>query len=139
MMTYLLLKYLHIGCVALSGAGFLLRGVWMLTDSPCLRQRAVRILPHLVDTLLLGSAIALAIASAQYPFAVDWLTAKLVGLLIYIGCGTMALKRARSKAQRLFFLVAALTAFAYIVSVARARSPLGFLAGLPAAVNAAGG
>jgi hypothetical protein len=54
------------------------------------------------------------------------LTAKLVGLLIYIGCGTMALKRARSKAQRAVFLVAALGAFAYIVSAALARSPLGF-------------
>jgi uncharacterized membrane protein SirB2 len=61
---------------------------------------AVRVLPHLVDTVLLGSAIAMAMISAQYPFAVNWLTAKLIGLLIYIGCGTMAFKRARSKAQR---------------------------------------
>ena len=60
----------------------------------------------------------------------NWLTAKLVGLLIYIGCGTMALKRARSKAQRAVFLVAALGAFAYIVSAALARSPLGFFAWL---------
>jgi uncharacterized membrane protein SirB2 len=33
-MSYLFLKYLHIGCVVLSGAGFLLRGLWMLADSP---------------------------------------------------------------------------------------------------------
>ncbi|HOG03339.1 MAG TPA: SirB2 family protein [Accumulibacter sp.] len=136
MISYLYLKYLHMGCVALSGAGFLLRGVWMLTDSPCLQQRAVRVLPHLIDTILLGSAIAMAVISAQYPFAVNWLTAKLVGLLIYIGCGTMALKRARSKAQRAVFLVAALGAFAYIVSAALARSPLGFFAWLAEAASA---
>ena len=65
--------------------------------------------------------------SSQYPFTSAWLTAKVVGLLIYIGCGTMALKRGHSKAQRAIFLVAALTAFAYIVSVALTRSPLGFL------------
>jgi uncharacterized membrane protein SirB2 len=41
-----------------------------------------------VDTVLLASAIAMAVISAQYPFAADWLTAKLVGLLIYIGCGS---------------------------------------------------
>ena len=124
-MTYLMLKYLHIGCVVLSGAGFFVRGLWMLGNSPRLQQRLVRVLPHIVDTILLASAIAMAIISAQYPFAVAWLTAKLVGLLIYIGCGTMALKRGRTPSQRAFFFVAALLAFAYIVAVALTRSPLG--------------
>jgi len=126
-MSYLFLKHLHIGCVVLSGAGFLLRGVWMLTDSPSLQRPVVRVLPHIVDTVLLASAIAMTVISAQYPWAVDWLTAKLVGLLIYIGCGSLALKRARGKAQRAAFLVAALSALAYIVSVALTRDPLGFV------------
>jgi uncharacterized membrane protein SirB2 len=55
-MSYLLLKNLHIGCVMLSGAGFLLRGLWMLADSPWLQRPGVRVLPHLVDTVLLTSA-----------------------------------------------------------------------------------
>lgn len=129
-MSYLFLKHLHIGCVVLSGTGFLLRGLWMLADSSWLQRPGVRVLPHLVDTVLLTSAIALAVLSGQYPFAAAWLTAKLAGLLIYIGCGTMALKRARSKAQRAVFLVAAVTAFAYIVAVALTRSPYGFMAWL---------
>jgi len=53
-----------------------------------------------------------------------WLTAKFFGLLAYIGCGTMALKRGRTKEQRLLFLVLALLAYAYIVSVALTRSPV---------------
>ena len=130
MLSYAFLKHLHIGCVVLSGAGFFLRGLWMLTDSPWLQRPVVRVLPHGVDTLLLGSAIAMAVLSAQYPFTIDWLTAKLVGLLVYIGCGAMALKRARGKARRAAFLVAALTSVAYIVSVAVLRNPLGFLAWL---------
>jgi hypothetical protein len=75
-------------------------GCWP-THNGCSNQ-LVRVLPHIVDTVLLGSAIAMAVISAQYPFAADWLTAKLIGLLIYIGCGTMALKRARSKAAGVF-------------------------------------
>ena len=124
-MTYLMLKYLHVGCVVLSGAGFFVRGLWMLGNSPRLRQPLVRVLPHIVDTVLLASAIAMTIISAQYPFAVTWLTAKLVGLLIYIGCGTMALKRGRTQGQRAYFFVAALLAFFYIVAVALTRSALG--------------
>lgn len=127
-MIYLALKHLHVSCVALSGAGFFLRGVWMLRDSPLLQQRWVKVVPHVVDTLLLGSAISMAVISAQYPFALDWLTAKLFGLLAYILCGAMALKRGRSKAQRAVFFVGALMVFAYIVSVALTRNPLGFLA-----------
>ena len=126
-MSYLFLKHLHVGCVVLSGSGFFLRGLWMLRESPWLQRAAVKLVPHIVDTVLLGSAIAMAVLSAQYPFFASWLTAKLVGLLVYIGCGTMALKRARSRQQRAAYFAAALTAFAYIVSVAVTRNALGFL------------
>ncbi len=127
-MDYLVLKYLHVSCVIASGCGFVLRGVWMLADSPRLQQRWVRIFPHIVDTGLLGSAIALAMLSGQYPLAQSWLTAKVMGLIAYILCGTMALKRGRTKAIRAGFLVVALLIFAYIVSVALNRSPLAVFA-----------
>jgi len=96
----------------------------MLRGSPLLKARAARIAPHVVDTLLLSSALAMAWLSGQYPFAQDWLTAKLCGLLVYIGCGMVALKRGRTLAIRAFFLLLALLAYAYIVSVALTRSPL---------------
>jgi uncharacterized membrane protein SirB2 len=127
-MIYLALRNLHIACVVLSGAGFLLRGAWMLGDSPLLGRRWVRVVPHLVDSALLVSAVALAVLSGQYPLAQDWLTAKVIALLAYILCGTMALKRGRTRAVRGIFFVVALVVFGYIVSVAMARSPLGVFA-----------
>jgi uncharacterized membrane protein SirB2 len=123
-MSYLALKHLHVTCVVLSGLGFALRGLWMLNDSPLLRARLTRVVPHVVDTLLLGSALLMAWQSSQYPFAQGWLTAKFFGLLAYILCGTMALKRARTKGRRVVFLVLALLAYAYIVGVALTRNPL---------------
>ena len=126
-MIYVALKYLHVACVIISGCGFLLRGTWMLMDSPRLAQRWVKMVPHIVDTVLLSSAIAMAVISAQYPFAQSWLTAKLIGLMGYILCGTMALKRGKTKTSRAVFFTLALLAFCYIVSVALARNPLGFL------------
>lgn len=129
-MIYLALKHLHVSCVALSGIGFLLRGLWMMRDSPLLQRRWVKVAPHVIDTLLLGSAISMAVISAQYPFALDWLTAKLAGLLVYILCGTMALKRGRTKGLRAVFFALAVLAFVYIVSVALTRNPLGALSWL---------
>ncbi len=122
-MSYVLLKHLHITCVVLSGLGFILRGFWMLTASPRLQHRLTKVLPHIVDTLLLGSALVMAFQSGQYPFAQGWLTAKFLGLLAYIVLGALALKRAKSKAARVRFLVLALLSYAYIVSVALTKNP----------------
>lgn len=119
---YLMLKHLHVTFVVLSGLGFFVRGLWMLADSPRLQARWVRIWPHVVDTLLLASALGVAIISGQYPFAQNWLTAKVLGLVAYIVCGTMALKRGRTKKVRAVFFFAALLIFAYIVGVALTRN-----------------
>jgi uncharacterized membrane protein SirB2 len=123
-MSYLALKHLHVACVVLSGLGFTLRGWWMLNDSPRLKARLVRVAPHVIDSLLLGSALVMVWQSSQYPFAQSWLTAKFFGLLAYILCGTMALKRAKTKGRRVVFLVLALLAYAYIIGVALTRNPL---------------
>lgn len=123
-MSYLVLKYLHVSCVVLSGLGFCLRGGWMLCESPMLQHPLVRRLPHVVDSVLLGSALLMAWMSAQYPFAESWLTAKFFGLLAYIVLGAVALKRGRTKAVRAAFFGLALLAYAYIVSTALTRNPL---------------
>ncbi len=126
-MSYSLLKTLHISCAALSFALFFLRGIWSLNGSAIIRQRWVRIIPHLVDTLLLASAIALAWTIGQYPFADAWLSAKVAALLLYIGLGSVALKYTRSKTLRIYTWLAAQLVFAYIVLVAIGHNPLPFM------------
>lgn len=95
-----------------------------------LTRRWVRVAPHLVDALLLASAIALAVQQRQYPFVDAWLTAKVMGLMVYIGLGLAALRFGRSRLLRAAAWAAALAVFAWIVSVAITRSPLGFMGAL---------
>ena len=66
-MNYFALKHLHVTFAVLSGAFFLLRGIWMLSGSTLLQRRWVRIAPHVIDTLLLASAVVLRVWSSQYP------------------------------------------------------------------------
>ncbi len=122
-MSYLALKYLHVTCVVFSGLGFLVRGWWMIAESERLKSGLARIFPHVVDTLLLGSALTMAYLSGQYPFAQGWLTAKFFGLLAYIACGTVALKRGKTKSIRSVFFFLAVFCYCYIISVALTRSP----------------
>jgi uncharacterized membrane protein SirB2 len=123
-MEYTQLKALHVGAVALSLVLFTLRGMWMLRGDARLQRRWVRVMPHLVDTILLASAVWLAVWMGQAPLRDAWLTAKLFGLLAYIVLGSIALKRGRSAAVRRSAFAAALCTFAYIVSVALTKRVL---------------
>ncbi len=130
MNAYLAVKYLHVTCVVLSGGGFAVRGVWTLFDSPLLRRRWVRVLPHVNDSLLLGAAIALCVLGGQYPLVQTWLTAKVFGLIAYIILGAIALGRDYGRRVRLVSGIAALTVFGYIVSVALTKDAWGMFASL---------
>lgn len=121
---YLALKHLHVTCVVLSGLGFLLRGYWKFQAPHRLAQTWVKLAPHGVDSLLLASALLLVGMSGQYPFVLPWLTAKVLALLAYIVCGSLALKRARSRGGQWLAFVLALACYAYMVSVALTRRPM---------------
>lgn len=121
---YAAVKAVHVGCVGLSYLLFVLRGLWMLRESPLLRKPWVRILPHAVDSLLLASALTMAFATGQYPFVSDWLTAKVLALCAYIALGSAALRHGRSRSARLAAWLAAQAVFFYIVAVALTRDPL---------------
>lgn len=128
MNTYILLKWIHAGCATVSGAGFLCRYLLMLANSPLAGSRMARVAPHVVDTVLLVSAVALAWTAGAMPLRDDWLTTKIGGLVIYIGLGSLALKRARTKRARALAGALALAVFGHIASVALTKSPLGLLA-----------
>ena len=122
------LKTIHVTCVVLSFTGFFIRGIWMLNDSTLLQQRWVKITPQIVDTLLLISAIALAVQMHFSPLEQPWLMAKIIALLVYIGAGLVALRFGRDKRTRLIAWLFALVTFMYIVSTAFSKSFMGFLA-----------
>jgi uncharacterized membrane protein SirB2 len=130
-MDYATLKLVHQSAVAISFAGFFARGAGMLGGAAWIGHRAAKTLPHVVDTILIVSAVWLAWMLRLSPVAAPWLAAKIVGLVLYIALGMVALRFGRTKAIRATAWVAALLTFGYIVSVALAKDPRGFLALLP--------
>jgi uncharacterized membrane protein SirB2 len=127
---YLVLRNVHIACAVLPIGLFVLRGGLMLAESPWQQNVVLRYLPHVVDTVLLTTALMLTTILQQYPFAAGWLTTKVVLLVLYIVLGSIALKRGRTRRIRVAALVAALLTVGFLVTVARAHHPLGALMGL---------
>lgn len=120
-MSYFAIKHIHMLTAVITAVLFLLRGFWLLNGSALLQRQWARIVPHINDTILLASAIALAVWSGQYPFQQDWLTAKVLLLIAYIGAGLVALKFGKTRGVRLGAFVLALAFLAYIFKIALTR------------------
>jgi uncharacterized membrane protein SirB2 len=124
------IKFVHVAAVIASGSLFALRGLLMLARSRAANHAALRFLSYAIDTTLLTAALMLVTILHQYPFVQAWLTVKVLLLVVYIALGTMALKRGRTRTVQVACYFAALAVFAFIISVARAHDPRGFLAWL---------
>ncbi|MCK8515811.1 SirB2 family protein [Methylonatrum kenyense] len=125
---YGLIKLIHQSSAALSLSLFVLRAALLNCKIPVSTgNNLIQVIPHVVDTILLTSAVALAVMARQAPFVDHWLTAKVVALLVYIALGSLALKRARTLAGRLLSLSLALATFGYIVWVAFTKNPAPWL------------
>ncbi|MEE8321282.1 MAG: SirB2 family protein [Gammaproteobacteria bacterium] len=119
----MLLKYIHVTCVVLTFISFSIRGVWRLQDSPWLQHNITRVLPLIIDTLLLLSGVSLVVILYQSDFIQPWLLAKIVALTVYIVLGSITLRYAKTKTLRITSLLGAWLVFFYIVSVAITKSP----------------
>jgi len=129
---YASIKWLHIACVLSSGTLFALRGVLAVAGQNFGNHIALRWLSYAIDTTLLTTALMLIGIVHQYPFVHDWLTVKVLLLVVYIVLGVFALRRARTRRAKALCYVAALAVFVFIVSVARNHHPLGAFATLAA-------
>lgn len=120
-----MIKLIHMSAAAITISLFIMRMYWIMTDSGMMKKKWVKILPHVNDTVLLGAAIYLSVTIYQYPFVHHWLTAKVIALFAYIIFGSFALKRAKTKQQKLIFFFLAVLMFAYIIMVAMTRTVTG--------------
>lgn len=118
------IKALHLSSVALSYSLFFMRGIWVLRASPVMQQRWVKIAPHIIDTVLLSSAITLAVMLGISPLTSNWLAAKIIALLLYIVLGSFALKRGKTQRAKLIYWLAAQAVFFYIVLTAWTHDPM---------------
>lgn len=128
-MPYIAIKHAHMMFALITITLFMLRAWLAVPDPDRIKSKLLKVLPHIIDTLLLALGIWLAVLSKQIPFSNSpWLTAKVIGLVLYIIVGTIAIKRGKTQDQRLVATFVAIAIFAYIYGAAISKSPLSWLA-----------
>ncbi len=127
MESYFALKHLHMTLAIVSGLYFAARGVWRLGLGRPLRSVVNRVLPHLIDTLLLASGVALAVMIGLSPHQAGWFGVKLLGVVFYIALGIAAFRARTSSTARVCF-GAALLVWIWIIGTALNKSGLAWLA-----------
>jgi len=108
----------------ISISGFMVRGLLAINQHPAVKQRWIRIVPHIIDTLLLIAAIYLAYSLRANPMTQPWLAAKIIALVVYIGLGTQVIKMKGSITSQWLCYVLAIATFIYIGLVAVFKTPL---------------
>jgi uncharacterized membrane protein SirB2 len=121
MSIYILLKNIHIFLALLSGIGFGLRGYLRLVLNWPLSNPLVRIGPHIIDTLLLASGVALWL---QMRFGLlSWFGLKMLLVLAYIGIGIAAFRH-RSRGTAVILYLVSLAIFISIAVIAVHKPPI---------------
>lgn len=114
------LKHIHMTLAIITILGFLLRSVWLFTNSTKLQAKWVKISPHIIDTFLLGTGIALWATWYGAVFQ-PWLIAKIGLIVLYIGFGIITFKTSNKSLRGVCFTLAIIS-FASILYLARTKS-----------------
>ncbi len=128
--------HLHALAAVLSLSGFVVRGIWMFAGWSMLKKKWVKITPHVFDTVLLLSALVAAWllfwGNGVHP---DFLTVKIVGLIVYIGLGLVAMRFGKTRGLRASAWVLAILVFLYVAAVGVANTHPQLQDVLPAVVT----
>lgn len=118
----LALKDIHILCAYATGIGIVIRGVLVIAQNTFSKHRIIKILPHMIDTVLLLSGLVMAYQLSYIPSEQPWLLAKIIALVFYIFFGLVLLRWAKTTQIRVFSLIAVMGTFVYIVGAAHTKT-----------------
>ncbi|SHH36160.1 SirB2 family protein [Ferrimonas marina] len=123
-MPYVALKHIHLTLIGASVGLFILRFVLLMLQSGVLQRKWAKVLPHVIDTLLLLSGVALIMATGWNPIRDPWLTEKMLALVAYIILGVITFKAQRGTLFRVFAFLGSLGWVYYMFVLAQTKTPL---------------
>ncbi len=115
-----MIKSLHIVFIFASFFSFNGRIALSVLKPELLKHKAIKIAPHIIDTLLLLSGFTLVIQGNWMEVEHGWITSKFILLLAYIALGVMAMRL--SGIKRWIAFCGAITCFISIFIIAISKN-----------------
>ncbi|WAR45379.1 SirB2 family protein [Methylomonas rapida] len=119
-----MLKNLHLLLVTLVFISFVGRVLLAEFKPAIFQQKWLKIAPHVIDTLLLMTGIALVFQGNWLTADYGWIVGKLMLLIIYIGLGMAAMRHRGPK--RWLAATGAVICLLYIAKIAISKNFFGF-------------
>ncbi|OFA31649.1 hypothetical protein BAE46_08065 [Glaciecola punicea] len=115
---YTIIKHLHLTIIVLTFVFFLINLVLTMKNSELVRNKFLKISPHILYTLFVLTFIYLSYTNPLelYPFVNGWASSKLAGFVFYVLSITLALKWAKNNMWR---VAGAISAVFWLVVTAR--------------------
>jgi len=107
----------HSGMAYLVLLIYVVRGIMMLADSPLKNSRAVLAIASITTLALFGLGVFIAFEK-QLSFADGFVLTKIIGLLLFVAFGVIALKQGLSKSMASILWLLGLAAFVYTYLIA---------------------
>ena len=111
-----MLENAHFIFIWISLLFYLMRGGLVFANKP---SKTITTLSAISSMALFGSGIAMVFLISNISFANGWVMTKLVGILLYVSLGVIALKPGLSKPTAIFLWLLGLAVFAYTFAVAK--------------------
>lgn len=111
------LLLLHKIAVLTSISVFFIRGLGVIYSREWVTRKPVKIVPHVIDTVLILSAVGIVLVT-PFAFSDPWILMKTLGVLVYVALSVVVFKVAKSRAQRALFWVLNLAVLFFLVAVA---------------------
>lgn len=127
MSLFYIIKAIHISSALLSISLFLLRSYWLLKSPKMLTIKPIKVLPHIIDSILLTSAFIM-IYINKIPLGIEspWITSKVVAVIFYILLGLYIFKFSKNNYQKYISLVMSVLIYIYIINTAITKNPIFF-------------
>ncbi len=120
-----MIKTFHLFFILLSIISFVGRVILSETFPSILKKKIVNIAPHIINSLLIVTGIALIFQGGWLSISYGWIIAKIIALLIYIGLGIITLRLRGT--NRWFAFAGAMACLVYIGIVAVTKNAFFFL------------
>lgn len=122
-------KHLHMTMAVLSVLFLILRFAFGMRNAANLQRSWLKVLPHLVDFLLVVSILGMLVTLGVSPFSAPWMTEKLVLFVLYIVFSVvtvLALRAKMSRSLRVPGFALALASWLWLIHVAMTKSAVLF-------------